>query len=99
MLRQRRFHPSSFILPPSSFRSLLLKSAPILARSQERLHHLCPAKVAAKTFELSEPEVVAIKVSIRGRLRIATEIAKILHQHKGAVELLLHQRRILCHVA
>src|SRR6266545_1936897 len=65
----------------------------ILARDQERLHHLGVLEVAVELVELRQPEVVALKVECRFRriVGIAAQVTEVLHQHKRSIELLLFQ--------
>src|SRR5712672_1874625 len=74
-----------------SYRNPALSREPsaILGRQHERLHHFGVEIVAAKSVKLAEPEVVTVEILIRGRIRIAAEVTKVLHQHERAIELLL----------
>jgi hypothetical protein len=60
---------------------------PVLVRGDERLDHLGVDEVAAKLIELREPEVVAREVCVGRVVRVAAQVAEVLHQDEGAVEL------------
>src|SRR5436309_2647154 len=57
------------------------KALAVLAGANERLDHLGVGKAAPEAVEFTQPEVEA------GSVRIASEIAEVLHRHKRAVEL------------
>src|ERR1700754_2381537 len=60
----------------------------IFDRSDERLHHLSFHKVSLEQVQLLQPKIKAgiISGSLGRIVGIATEVAKILHQHKRAIE-------------
>ena len=67
------------------------KALAILAGDDERLDHLGLDEVAVELVQLVQPEVVAVEVEsgLRRVVRIATQVAEVLHQHKRPVEFLL----------
>src|SRR5882724_12981045 len=84
---------------PGSVTALLAKAAPVFSRQDERLDHVSLGKVTVKAVELSQPEVIALKVCVRRIVRVPSQIAKELHQDKRAIELLLGQGGVLCDAA
>src|ERR1700755_708229 len=77
---------SSFILPPSSFH-LLPEALAVFGRGDEGFDHLGGDEVAVEVVELLEPEVVALEVQVRlrRRVRVATQVAEVLHEDERAV--------------
>ena len=59
---------------------------PVLTGDNKRLDHLGVDEITPKLVQLAQPEVVAAEVCIRARVWIASQIAEVLHQHKGAIE-------------
>src|SRR5687767_11795614 len=57
----------------------------VFNRVDESLDHLGSLEVAIELVQLSQPEVVASMVDIRRGVRVASQIAKILGQHKCPV--------------
>src|SRR6267142_2054843 len=89
---------ATFSIPPASFRGgsagghfigserLLLPESPaILGRGDEGLDHLSIDEVAIELIQFRQPEVKARIVPIRWVIRVASQIAKVLHQHECAV--------------
>src|SRR5688500_19026198 len=64
-----------------------LEAAPVLVRGEESLDHLGRDEVAAELVELAQPEVEAREVGVAPLVGVAPQIAEVLHQHEGAVEL------------
>src|ERR1043165_9467827 len=58
----------------------------VLEREEKGLDHLGAAEVA-EAVQLVEPELVAAEVSVGRIVGIASEIAEVLHQDEGRVEL------------
>src|SRR5215204_3375973 len=75
--------------------NLLAEAALVLGRVEERLDHLGPLEVAAELFELGEPELEAREVRVRRVVRVPPQIAEVLHQHEGPVELPLPEGGVL----
>src|SRR5439155_16159855 len=77
------------------------KSSSIFTRRQKCFHHLCLNEVAVEAVELIQPEVVSgeIKRGFGRVVRVPSQVAEVLHQHKGPVEFLLGQRRILSYAS
>src|SRR5436853_7462283 len=73
------------------------KPLSVLARCDERLHHLGIHEVAVELIQLRQPEVIAGVIRIRSAVGIAAEVTKVLHQDKGAAELLSVQGGVLGH--
>src|SRR6266550_1928656 len=73
------------------------KPMPVLVSIDKGLDHFRLDEVAVETVELVEPEIVTLKVeSLLWRVvRVAMQVTKILHQHKGAVEFVAHDLLIL----
>src|SRR5438105_14657978 len=67
---------------------LWAKPLSILVRGNERLDHFGSDEVAIKEIQLVQPKIVTRVISVLRIVWIATEIAKVLHQHKRAVEFL-----------
>src|SRR5437588_4120110 len=67
----------------------------VLGRVDEGLDHLGGDEVSAELVELREPEVVAVEVRVRRGVRVAPEIAEVLHQDECSVELVAVERLIL----
>src|SRR5437867_10777656 len=65
------------------------KAVAVLDAGDERLDHLGLDEVAVELIELRQPEVVAVKVKtgLRRLIGIATQIAEVLHEDEGAVDL------------
>src|SRR5947209_6431229 len=76
-----------------------LESPAVLVRGDEGFDHLGGDEVAAKLVELREPEVVAVEVRVRQVVRVALQIAEILQEHEGPVELALLQGLTVGHRA
>ena len=72
---------------------LWLEPVEILTRDDKGSHHLRGMKVAAMTVEFLKPEFVAGIIRIMSRIRITSQVAEVLHQHKSLV--LLRRRQIL----
>src|SRR5215203_3146697 len=98
MKERQSASPSSFILYPFA---LLSEPVAILARVEEGFDHLGLDKVAVVLVELAEPEVPAAEVEPRlGRVvRVAVQVAIVLHQHEGTAKLGLYERRVLGHAS
>ncbi len=64
----------------------------VLSGSNKRLDHLGVDEVAVELVELAQPEVVASEVSVRSSVRVAPQVAEVLHQHKRLVELPLSEQ-------
>src|SRR5207249_9560498 len=79
--------------------SLRAKPSLILIRSDEGLDHFGMREVAVEGVQLVEPEVIAVEVRVGGVVGIAAQITEVLHQHEGAVELLLGQRPVFGYVS
>src|ERR671913_33020 len=76
------FHSRLFIFPSA----LLAEPLAVLNRVDEGAHHLRVNEVAVELVELREPEVVAVEVRVGRVVRVAPEVAEVLHQDEGAVE-------------
>src|SRR5882724_7150433 len=63
------------------------KSLAVFERDDESLDHLRTHEVAAKLVQLTQPEVVTAEVCVWRIVRVASHVAKVLHQHKRFVEL------------
>src|SRR5947209_15825398 len=84
MMRGALFRCTSFVLT-------LTRSEPlsVLRGREESLDHLGLDEVAAEGVELVEPEVEA------RRVRVAPQIAEVLHRDEGSVELCVGEGRAL----
>ena len=51
----------------------------VLTRSDKRLDHLRVDEVAVELIQLPKPEVVAGKVCVRSSVRVASQVAEVLH--------------------
>src|SRR2546427_9291547 len=73
------------------------KPMPVLVRADKGLDHLGVDEVPVEAVELVEPEVVTLKVEglLWRVVRVAVQVTKILHQHKGAIEFVAHDLLIL----
>ena len=80
-------------LPGPSLR--LPEAATILTRSNKRLHHFCAAEVAAKLVQFVQPEIVAVEIVVWWISGIAAQVAEILHQHKGTIEFVGFEERMI----
>src|ERR1044072_1627455 len=69
--------------------SLNLWSEPptIFRRAQESLDHLSLEEVAVELVQFIQPEVITIEVTIRWIIRVAAQVAEILHLHDRARQL------------
>src|SRR5215203_3463453 len=86
----RRLRPK--LLTAVGKRSRLAEALAVLGRGDEGLDHLRLDVVAAKLVQLREPEVVARLIGV------AAEVAEVLHQHEGRVELRARERAGLGHL-
>src|SRR5262245_1655462 len=77
----------------------LAEPLPVLARSDEGLDHLGLNKVPVEEVQLGQPEVETGMIGVGSLIRIAPQIAKVLHQDESAIEFGAVQDRILSHVA
>src|SRR5436853_552526 len=75
------------------------KSLTVFARVNERLDHVGILEVAVELVELGQPEIVTRVIGVGSIIRIASQVAEVLHQDKRAVEFLLLQRRVLSYAA
>src|SRR5437879_5800299 len=75
------------------------KSMSVFIRGDERLHHLSSDKVAVELVQLVQPKLVAGVIGVLRIVGIPSQITKVLHQHKSAIELLLLENRVLGYVA
>ena len=69
----------------------------ILARDDESLNHLGIDEVAVELVEFVEPEFPPAEVRVRNVVRVATQIAVVLHQDERSVELRLPKVGVLGH--
>lgn len=76
---------------------LSTESSTILYRFNKRAHHLGVYEVAVKLVELVQPKVEAIEVRIRRIIRIALQVAEVLHLHKRQVCLTVREVCVLSH--
>jgi hypothetical protein len=58
----------------------------ILDRGQESPDHFGLPEIAFEAIEFVQPEVEAAEVSILPRIRIATEVSKVLHENESSIE-------------
>src|SRR5260370_39103184 len=63
------------------------ESLPILAGDQERFDHLRLPEITVECIQLRQPEVIAVKVCVRPRVRSPAQVAEVLHQRNREVEL------------
>ena len=75
--------------------SSLTEPLPVLAGPDEGFDHLSVDEVAAVLFELPEPEVITSVVRVLWVVRVAPQVAEILHQDERAIEFPLLQGLIL----
>jgi len=75
------------------------KALSILARHDECFDHLRVSIIAVELVQLRQPEIITRIVRVGRVIRISSQVAKVLHQHKRSVELLLIQGRVLRDVA
>src|ERR1051326_380836 len=75
--------------------SLLPEALAVFSRGNKRLDHLGSIIITVELIQLRQPEVVTNQVAIRRVVRIAAQIAEVLHQHKRAVEFSTGQSCIL----
>ena len=87
----------NFLLLPSAPAAELgrAKTRPVFRRNEERLDHLGATEVAPKLVELMQPEVVAIEIGVGWFVWVPLQIAKVLHRHKGRIELALREGFVL----
>ena len=67
----------------------------VFIRSDESLDHFRFDIITVELIDLVQPEVIAAPVSVGRCIWIASQVAKILHQHKCPVEFQLSQGGIL----
>src|SRR2546429_4919598 len=80
---------------PLSVLTSWTKARAIFTGGDEGLDHLGVDEVAIECVELVQPEVVAVKVRIGRIVWISAQVAEVLHQHKGFVELSVAEISIL----
>src|SRR2546423_13311035 len=93
-IRRRADGATFYHAPPASGPSRPEARA-VLGRVDEGLDHLGGDEVSAELVELREPEVVAVEVRVRRGVRVAPEVAEVLHEHECSVELVAVERLIL----
>src|ERR1041384_1920174 len=76
---------------------LLAEALPILSRIQKCLDHFRGFEIAIERIQLVQPEGVAIKIQtgFRRRVRIPSQVTKVLHHHERAILLLLLEQRVI----
>src|SRR5215204_5781967 len=86
MNRKAVVFSSSFGLPASAFRSRP-EALAVLGGREESLDQFRLAIVAAEVIEFGEPEVVALEARVGRGVGVSSQVAEVLHQDEGAVEL------------
>src|SRR6266446_4388881 len=82
---------TAFCLLPTAYCFLGSKASAILTGIDESLNHVSVDEVAIELIQLRQPEVVATVVGVLWVVRISSQVAKVLHQHKRFIFLLLIQ--------
>jgi hypothetical protein len=74
------FHSCAFVL----FHSTESRSKPgtVFQRAEEGLDHFSLQEVAVELVQLVQPEVIAVEVVVRRRVRIPAQVAEVLHLHE-----------------
>src|SRR6266446_3646218 len=89
----------SFLIAPGCTAAaadcLLTEASSIFIGSNKRLEHFGGDIVAVELVELVEPEVKAGEVQVGRGVRVSSQVAEVLHKHKGAVEFVLLQQKVL----
>ena len=84
-------------IAPDHYLPLWTEAMAIFARHQESFDHFGVNEVAVELIQLTQPEIVARMVRVGSVVWIASQIAKVLHQHKSAIFLCLIQVCIFRH--
>ncbi len=74
------------------------KALSILGRHDKGLNHLCFSIVPAKLVQLIQPEIIACQIVVRCILRVAPQIAKVLHLHEGRIVFGIVESLVLCNL-
>src|ERR1044072_694358 len=88
----KRREPTDFF-PAAA--SLAAETRAVLGRVDEGFDHLGTLVVAAELFEFRKPEVIARPVGVAPLVRVAPQVAEVLHQDEGRVELLPAEALVL----
>src|SRR5437588_6639765 len=75
------------------------EALPVFTRTEERFDHLGSFVITVELVELREPKLITGVIRIRWRVRIASQVAVELHQHKRAVEFRAREIRMLGNLA
>src|SRR5437660_6500475 len=73
------------------------KALAIFCGGDEGFDHLRVDIVAVESIQFPQPEIITGIIRVGSIVRIAAEVAKVLHQHERPVEFLIIQRRVLDH--
>lgn len=76
-----RVEPNNYLM--TNIKVGLSETLLILGRYQKGLDHLSGHEVPVEIVEFVQPKLVPIKISIGSIIRIAPQIAEVLHQHEG----------------
>ena len=71
------------------------KPVPVFDRVKKRLHHLRADEVAAGQIKFIEPEFVSAVIRILRVVRVASQVAKVLHQDERTIRLICLQGVVL----
>ena len=75
------------------------EALPVFTRTEERFDHLGSFVITVELVELREPKLITGVIGIRWSVRIASQVAVELHQHKRAVEFRAREIRMLGNLA